>query len=61
MNKHYIVAVDGTDKFKVKSRKEANNIIKNIEFSEDAIVYFVCETEETTIRRMVDVVMNLEA
>ena len=61
MNKHYVVAVDGTDKFKVKSRKEANNIIKNIEFSEDATVYFICETEKRTIRRMVDVVMNLEA
>ena len=61
MNKYYIVTLDGIDKFKVKSRKEANNIIKNIEFLEDAIVYFICETEKRTIRKMVDVVMNLEA
>ena len=61
MNKYYIVTLDGIDKFKAKSRKEANNIIKNIEFSEDATVYFICETEKRTIRRMVDVVMNLEA
>ena len=60
MNKYYIVTLDGIDKFKVKSRKEANNIIKNIEFLEDAIVYFICETEKRTIRKMVDVVMNLE-
>ena len=46
MNKYYIVTLDGIDKFKAKSRKEANNIIKNIEFSEDATVYFICETEE---------------
>ena len=61
MNKYYIVTLDGIDKFKVKSRKEANNIIKNIEFLEDAIVYFICETEKRRIRKMVDVVMNLEA
>ena len=61
MNKYYIVNLDGIDKFKAKSRKEANNIIKNIEFSEDATVYFICETEKRTISRMVDVVMNLDA
>ena len=61
MNKYYIVTVDGIDKFKAQNRKEANDMIENIEFSEDATVYFICETEEKTIRRMVDVVMNLEA
>ena len=57
MNKYYIVSIDGIDKFKDKSRKEANDIIENIEFSEDAIVYFICETEKRTIRKMVDVVI----
>ena len=59
MNKYYILNLDGIDKFKAKSRKEANNIIKNIEFSEDATVYFICETEKRTIRKMVDVVIPL--
>ena len=57
MNKYYIVTVDGIDKFKASSRKEANDIIENIEFSEDAIVYFICETEKRTIRRLIDVFM----
>lgn len=57
MNKYYIVTVDGIDKFKAKSRKEANDMIENIEFSEDAIVYYICETEKRTIRKMVDVVI----
>ena len=57
MNKHYIVTVDGIDKFKTQSRKEANDIIEKIEFSENVTVYFICETEKRTIRRMIDVVM----
>ena len=57
MNKYYLVTVDGIDKFKAQSRKEANDGIENIEFSEDATVYFICETEKRTIRKMVDVVL----
>ena len=57
MNKYYIVTVDGIDKFKTQSRKEANDIIEKIEFSENVTVYFICETEKRTIRRMIDVVM----
>ena len=57
MNKYYIVTVDGIDKFKTQSRKEANDIIEKIEFSENATVYFICETEKRTIRRMIDVFM----
>ena len=57
MNKYYLVSIDGIDKFKVQSRKEANDRIENIEFSEDATVYFICETEKRTIRKMVDVVI----
>ena len=57
MNKYYLITVDGIDKFKAQSRKEANDIIENIEFSEDAIVYFSCETEKRTIRKMVDIVI----
>lgn len=57
MNKYYVVSIDGIDKFKAKSRKEANDRIENIEFSEDATVYFICETEKRTIRKMVDVVL----
>lgn len=54
MNKYYVVNVDGIDKFKAQSRKEANDIVERIEFLEDATVYFICETEKRTIRRMVD-------
>ena len=57
MNKYYLITVDGIDKFKAQSRKGANDIIENIEFSEDAIVYFICETEKRTIRKMVDIVI----
>ena len=57
MNKYYVVSIDGIDKFKAQSRKEANDRIENIEFSEDATVYFICETEKRTIRKMVDVVL----
>lgn len=57
MNKYYIVNVDGIDKFKTQNRKEANNMIEKIEFSENVTVYFICETEKRTIRRMVDVVI----
>lgn len=57
MNKYYIVSIDGIDKFKAQSRKEANDRIENIEFSEDATVYFICETEKRTIRKMVDVIL----
>ena len=57
MNKYYLITVDGIDKFKAQSRKEANDIIENIEFLEDAIVYFICETEKRTIRKMVDIVI----
>ena len=57
MNKYYIVSIDGIDKFKTQSRKEANDRIENIEFLEDAIVYFICETEKRTIRKIVDVVL----
>lgn len=57
MNKCYIVTVDGIDKFKTQSRKEANDMIEKIEFSENITVYFICETEKRTIRRMIDVVM----
>lgn len=57
MNKYYVVNVDGIDKFKAQSRKEAKDILENIEFLEDATVYFICETEKRTIRRMIDVVM----
>lgn len=57
MNKYYIVSIDGIDKYKAQSRKEANDRIENIEFSEDATVYFICETEKRTIRKMVDVVL----
>ena len=53
----HIVTVDGIDKFKAQSRKEANDMIENIEFSEDAIVYYICETEKRTIRKMVDIVI----
>lgn len=54
MNKYYVVNVDGIDKFKAQSRKEANDIVESIEFLEDATVYFIYETEKRTIRRMVD-------
>lgn len=54
MNKYYVVNVDGIDKFKAQSRKEANDIVERIGFLEDATVYFICETEKRTIRRMVD-------
>ena len=57
MNKYYIVTVDGIDKFKAQSRKEANDRIENIEFLEDATVYFICENEKKTIRKMVNVVL----
>lgn len=57
MNKYYLVSIDGIDKFKAQSRKEANDRIENIEFYEDATVYFICETEKRTIRKMVDVVL----
>lgn len=57
MNKYYIVTVDGIDKFKTQNRKEANNIIEKIEFSGNVTVYFICETEKRTIRRMIDVIM----
>ena len=57
MNKYYVVSIDGIDKFKAQSRKEANDGIENIEFSEDATVYFICETEKRKIRKMVDVVL----
>lgn len=57
MNKYYIVTIDGIDKFKTQSRKEANDIIEKIEFSENITVYFIFETEKRTIRRMIDVVM----
>ena len=57
MNKYYFVSIDGIDKFKAQSRKEANDKIENIEFSEDATIYFICETEKRTIRKMVDVVL----
>lgn len=57
MNKYYVVSIDGIDKSKAQSRKEANDRIENIEFSEDATVYFICETEKRTIRKMVDVVL----
>ena len=57
MNKYYIVSIDRIDKFKAQSRKEANDRIENIEFSEDATIYFICETEKRTIRKMVDVVL----
>ena len=57
MNKYYLVSIDGIDKFKAQSRKEANDRIENIEFSEDATVYFICETEKRTIRKMVDAVL----
>ena len=57
MNKYYIVSIDGIDKFKAQSRKEANDRIENIEFSEEATIYFICETEKRTIRKMVDVVL----
>ena len=58
MNKYYIVTVDGIDKFKTQIRKEANDIIEKIEFSENVTVYFICETEKRTIRRMIDVFMG---
>lgn len=57
MNKYYIVSIDGIDKFKAQSRKEANDRIDNTEFSEDVTVYFICETEKRTIRKMVDVII----
>ena len=57
MNKYYIVSIDGIDKFKAQSRKEAKDIVENTEFSEDATVYFICETEKRTIRKMVDVII----
>ena len=57
MNKYYIVTVDGIDKFKTQNRKEINDMIEKIEFSENATVYFICETEKRTIRRMIDVFM----
>ena len=57
MNKYYVVSIDGTDKFKAQSRKEAKDIVENIEFLEDATVYFICETEKRTIRKMVDVII----
>ena len=57
MNKYYVVSIDGIDKFKAQSRKEANDKIENIEFSEDSTIYFICETEKRTIRKMVDVVL----
>lgn len=57
MNKYYLVTVDGIDKFKAQSRKEANDIIENIEFSEDATVYYIRETEKRIIRKMVDIVI----
>ena len=57
MNKYYIVSIDGIDKFKAQSRKEAKDIVENTEFSEDAIVYFICCTEKMTIRKMVDVII----
>lgn len=57
MNKYYVVSIDGIDKFKAQSRKEAKDIVKNTEFSEDATVYFICETEKRTIRKMVDVII----
>lgn len=55
MNKYYIVNVDGIDKFKAKSRKEANDMIEKIEFFENVTVYLICETEKRAIRRMIDV------
>ena len=57
MNKYYIVSIDGTDKFKAQSRKETNDRIDNTEFSEEATVYFICETEKRTMRKMVDVII----
>lgn len=57
MNKYYIVNVDGIDKFKTQSRKESNDMIEKIEFSENVTVYLICETEKRTIRRMIDVVI----
>ena len=57
MNKYYIVTVDGIDKFKTQNRKEINDMIEKIEFSENATVYFICETEKRTIRKMVDIVI----
>ena len=57
MNKYYIVSIDGIDKFKAQSRKEANDRIENIEFLEDATVYFISETEKRTIRKIVDVII----
>ena len=58
MNKYYVINVDGIDKFKVSSRKKAKGIIRNIEFLEDATVYLIRETEEKTIRKMVDNVLS---
>ena len=57
MNKYYIVTVDGIDKFKAQNRKEANDMIEHIEFSENVIVYYICETEKRTIIKMADVVI----